>query len=83
MMTKMDQEYFERMLEAQFKSIEGKMDHVIKLQEIANHRTTKNEDAINDINKWRAESRGHWKAVTAIGSMIGAFLGFLIALWLR
>ena len=82
-MTKMDQEYFERMLEAQFKNVENKIDHIIKLQQIANGRTSKNEDAISDISKWRAESRGHWKAITAIGSMIGAFLGFLIALWLK
>ena len=82
-MTKMDQEYFERMLEAQFKNVENKIDHIISLQKIANGRTSKNEESINDINKWRAESHGSWKAVTAIGSMIGAFIGFLIALWLK
>lgn len=83
MMTKMDQEYFEKMLEAQFKNVENKIDHIISLQKIANGRTSKNEDSINELKRWRAESSGYWKAATAIGSMLGGFLGFLIALWLK
>ena len=83
MMTKMDQEYFERMLEAQFKNIHDKVDTVIRLQTTANGQTAKNVEEINELKRWRAESSGYWKAATAIGSMLGGFLGFLIALWLR
>ncbi len=83
MMTQMDHEYFEKMLEAQFKNVHDKIDHVIKLQQIANGRTSKNEESIDKLNDFWAESRGSWRAATAIGSMIGAFIGYIIALWLK
>jgi hypothetical protein len=87
MITPNEQDYFERMLAAQFKNIEDKVDHVIRLQQIANGRTSKNEERIekneNRIDKlegfW-AESRGHWKAASVIGSLIGAALGILAAI---
>lgn len=80
MITPNEQEYFERMLEAQFKNIEDKVDHVIRLQQIANHRTSKNEDRIGKLEDFWAESRGHWKAASVIGSIIGASLGLLAAI---
>lgn len=80
MITPNEQEYFERMLEAQFKNIEDKVDHVIRLQQIANGRTTKNEERIGKLEGFWAESRGHWKAASVIGSIIGASLGILAAI---
>ena len=80
MITPNEQDYFERMLAAQFKNIEDKVDHVIRLQQIANGRTGKNEDRIEKLEGFWAESRGHWKAASVIGSIIGAALGILAAI---
>jgi hypothetical protein len=83
MITPNEQEYFERMLEAQFKNIEDKVDYVIKLQEVANGRTSKNESRIEKLENFWSESRGHWKAASVIGSIIGAALGILAAILFR
>lgn len=83
MITPNEQDYFERMLAAQFKNIEDKVDHVIKLQQIANGRTSKNEDRLDKLENWRAESHGHWKATTIIGSIIGAIIGLVTAILFR
>lgn len=80
MITPNEQEYFERMLEAQFKNIEDKVDYVIRLQQIANGRTSKNEDRIDKLENFWSESRGHWKAASLIGSIIGAVLGVIAAI---
>lgn len=82
-MTDNEQEYFEKLLDARFTNLTDKVDQVIDLQKIANGRTTKNENEINELKQWRAESRGHWKAASVIGSAIGALLGFALTLWLK
>lgn len=83
MITPKEQEYFEQLLEAKFQNLHDKVDQVITLQKIANGRTTKNEENINELKQWRAESRGHWKAASVIGSAIGALLGFFLTMWLK
>jgi hypothetical protein len=82
-MTDSEQDYFERMLDSRFENLTEKVQEVIALQKIANGRTTKNENSINDLNEWRAESRGHWKAASVIGSAIGALLGLALTAWLK
>ena len=82
-MTDKEQDYFEQMLDARFGHLTTKVEEVIALQKIANGRTTKNENSINDLNEWRAESRGHWKAASVIGSAIGALLGLALTAWLK
>jgi len=82
-MTNNEHEYFEKMLDARFENINQKIDQVIHLQKIANGRTTKNEENINDLKQWRAESRGHWKAASIIGSIIGAVIGVVSAYILK
>lgn len=56
---------------------------IIELQKIANGRTSKNENRIVELEKWRAESHGHWKATTVIGSIIGAIAGLIAAILFR
>ena len=87
MITPNEQEYFERMLDAKFEALHEKFDNVINLQKIANGRTSKNEeriekneDRIDKLEGFWAESRGHWKAASVIGSLIGAALGILAAI---
>lgn len=75
-MTENEQKYFEKLLDAKFLNIEGKLDNVIKLQTIANGRVTK-------LENWRASSQGVWKATSIIGSIIGALLGLLITTWFK
>jgi hypothetical protein len=82
-MTDKEQDYFEKMLDARFGHLTTKVEEVISLQKIANGRTTKNENSIHDLNEWRAESRGHWKAASVIGSAIGALLGLALTAWLK
>jgi hypothetical protein len=77
-MTDREQDYFEKMLDARFGHLTTKVEEVIALQKIANGRTTKNEESIHDLNEWRAESRGHWKAASVIGSLIGAIVGYIL-----
>jgi len=74
-----EQEYFEKLLDARFTNLTEKVDQVIGLQKIANGRTTKNEEEINKLKEWRAESRGHWKASTIIGSILGFVVSVIIS----
>lgn len=83
MITPNEQDYFEKMLDAKFEALHNKFDHVIKLQTIANGRTSKNEDRIDKLENWRAESHGHWKAASVIGSIIGAIVGLIAAILFR
>lgn len=78
-MTDNEQEYFEKLLDARFTNLTDKVDQVIDLQKIANGRTTKNENEINELKQWRAESRGHWKASTIIGSIVGFLISVIFA----
>ena len=82
-MTDNEQEYFEKLLDARFTNLTDKIDQVIRLQIIANGRTTKNENEINELKQWRAEIRGHWKAASVIGSAIGALIGLALTAWLK
>jgi len=82
-MTDKEQQYFEALIKEQFLNVHGKLNQVIDLQKIANGRTTKNENEINDLKQWRAESRGHWKAASVIGSAIGALIGLALTAWLK
>lgn len=79
-MTDKEQRYFEALLEQQFKNVHSKLNEVINLQTIANGRTTKNENEIQNLKEWRASSQGSWKSITAIGSIIGAIIGGLAAI---
>ena len=61
-------------------NMEGKIDQVISLQQIANGRTSKNEQGIVELEKWRSHQKGGWKATSVIGSIIGAIMGILAAI---
>ncbi len=75
------QEYFEQMIKAQFDTVHHKLDTQIMLQKIANGRTSKLEDKVEEIEKKYAHSKGHWSAInkveTAASGLLGGILGYV------
>jgi len=76
----MEQEYFEKFLQAQFDGVNSKLDHQIQLQKIANGKIAAHEKEIHEIKLKMATSQGHWNGVsrtlgillTLIGIAVGA-----------
>lgn len=59
--------------------MEEKIDTILNHLEKLNGRVGKTEEQIGNLKEWRAESRGHWKAASVIGSGIGGVVGFIIS----
>lgn len=64
-------------------NMDEKTDRILEQVVKTNGRVTASENKIQELEKWRAESRGHWKATSIIGSVIGAIAGLIAAILFR
>ena len=58
--------------------LDGKLDGLIGRQDIANGRTSKLEDRVNDLESTRDKQSGGWKVGSILGAGISTFVYFIL-----
>lgn len=64
-------------------NMDEKTDRILEQVVKTNGRVTASENKIQELEKWMAESHGHWKATTVIGYIIGAIAGIIATILFR
>lgn len=78
MFTEIEKQY----VDSRFENVMDKLDNIIKLQEKANGKLGKHDDQIHEILQDIATSRGHWKGVVMMSTLIGFAVGIIaVYLW--
>ena len=85
MFTGNEQDYFERLLDERFNHVHSKLDQQLHLQKVANGRTSKLENKVEELEVMYAKSSGHWSGInkailiflTVIGIVTGAIATML------
>jgi hypothetical protein len=62
------------------KALSDKLDAILEQALKTNGRVSTSEKDIKELQMWRAESRGHWKGVAVISTVIGTIIGFFLNL---
>lgn len=78
-MTENEQKYFEAMLKEQFINVHQKINDLKQDTQDILVQTTITNGRVTKLETWRAESHGHWKASTIIGSIVGFLISVILA----
>lgn len=68
---------FERLLDSKFDTLNYKIDQVLEKTTQTHKWVGEVEVEVIELNKWRAETIGRWKAATFVSGLIAAILGFI------
>lgn len=85
MFSELEQDYFEKMLNAQFREVHNKLDHIYTEVSKINVRVDKLEQEVDVLSKWKASSQGNWLGITRtiiVIWVILAFIGGIVATYL-
>lgn len=61
-------------------ALNEKLDAILEQAIKTNGRVTASEKDITELQMWRAESKGHWRGVAVISTIIGTIIGFFLNL---
>lgn len=59
------------------KALTDRLDAILEQTIKTNGRVTRSEEKIIDLEKWQSESRGNWKGVVTVSTIIGIIIGYI------
>lgn len=59
------------------KALTDRLDQILEQTIKTNGRVTKCEDHIQELKLWQSESRGNWKGVVTVSTVIGIIIGYI------
>ena len=82
MITKMEQEYFEKMIESEFRHVKSDYQEIKKTLDKILEQTTKTNGRLRELETWRASSQGHCRGVVLVCTVLGFVIGIIsVYLW--